>query len=293
MKSMPINLTASLIEKTVFSCTVLILGSLMQGIVAQSAAAQQLPPLPIEFNPDNLINPGRPGGRRRGGGSRGSCQAGLPLSAISYADSRTVQELGVSSVEETVGMLTTQAQPTLWFYLPAAVDDVSTEFIVKGAQEQIVYQGRLSGQTDSEGVISVLLPVNLAVGSAYRWFLTVDCDDTERVSVDGWVARRTTGPDATRTLAQASARNRVALYANYGFLQDAVSELGVLRAGEEGAIEQEWNQLLISLELPELVNARVFSCCEVVNAPEEVSQPEVEEITLAFTSSGSSSEIRS
>ena len=258
--------------KSLLKATALFGVTIFSGAFLSAASAQQLPPLPIEFNPDNLINPGRPGGRRRGGGSRGICQAGLPLTAISYADSRTVQELGVTSTDETVGMLTTQVQPTLWFYVPTALDDVATEFIVKNVQDQVVYEGRLSGETEGTGIIGVPLAAEMAVGTAYRWFLTVDCDETERVTVDGWVERRATGPDATRTLRQASARNRAALYANYGFLQDAVSELAVMRMVEpdDEAISLEWRRLLSALDLPELANVAVLPCCELADASAEV-----------------------
>ncbi len=257
----------SLLKVITLSCAVVLSGSLAGG-----AIAQQLPPLPIEFNPDNLINPGRPGGRRRGGGSRGSCQTRLPLSAIAYADSRMVQTLGVTSLDETVGGLTTQVQPMLWFYVPIAIGEVETEFVVKDAQDRVVYQGWLSGQTDSDGVIGVPLTAQMAVGSAYHWFLTVNCDETERVTVDGWVERRATGPNAMRTLAQASARNRAALYANYGFLQDAVGELAMLRLVEPGdeAIAREWREFLSALDLADLAEATVFDCCEVTNEPVEV-----------------------
>ena len=278
MKSVPTNLSINLLGAVTLACAAVLSGSVFQGAIAQGSAAQQLPSLPIEFNPDNLINPGRPGGRRRGGGSRGGCQAGLPLTAIAYADSRTVQELGVTVTDERVGALTTQVQPMLWFYVPTAIDDVPTEFIVKDVQGQLVYQGRLSGQTESSGVISVPLAAEMAVRSAYQWSLTLDCDETERVTVDGWVERRAIGPDAVRTLSQASARNRTALYANYGFLQDAVSELARLRlmAPEDESIAQSWRQFLTALDLPELAEAVVFPCCDVTNEPVEIPV-EVEE----------------
>ncbi|MGB7484642.1 MAG: DUF928 domain-containing protein, partial [Phormidesmis sp.] len=242
------------------------------GFSPQPAAAQDLPTLPLEFKPNGSPNPGRPGGRRRGGASRGSCQAGIPLTAIAPVQTTQAQELGVTQVVETVGALTTQVQPMLWFYVPGAVGEVTTEFIVKDSSDQVVlYQGRLAGQTVGSGIVGVPLPIEMAPNSAYHWFLTVDCDETERVVVDGWVERRTVGPDASRTLTQATARNRAALYANYGFLQDTLSELALLRQEnvEDEAIAQEWRQLMIMLELPELAEVAVLPCCEVTNEPDE------------------------
>ena len=236
---------------------------LLQSANAQTTNIQALPPLPIEFNPDNLINPGRPGGRRRGGGSRGGCQSELPLSAIAYADSQVVEELGVTRTDETVGGLTAQPRPILWCYLPAPVHETAAELVVQDSQEQVVFQGQLAGETERPGVVGLELEDDLRVGEPYQWFLTIDCDETERVTVNGWVERRAVGPDATRTLAQAMNLNRVALSADYGLGQDVVSELAQLRyfKPEDELIEQAWTQLLVSLELSDLIDEPVLPCC--------------------------------
>ncbi|MEO0647242.1 MAG: DUF928 domain-containing protein [Cyanobacteria bacterium J06650_10] len=224
---------------------------------------QQLPPLPIEFNPDNLINPGRPGGRRRGGGSRGSCQTALPLSAIAYADSRIVEELGVTRTVETVGALTGQPRPILWFYLPAPVQETAAELVIQDSREQVVFQGTLEGETDREGIVGLELENDLPVGEAYQWFLTIDCDQTERVTVNGWVQRQFVGLDAARTLLQATDRNRAALSVRYGFWQDAVTELAKLRYfnPEDESVAQDWLRLLTTLGLEDLSEAAILPCC--------------------------------
>ncbi|NJM96075.1 MAG: DUF928 domain-containing protein [Phormidesmis sp. RL_2_1] len=181
------------------------------------ATAQSLPSLPIQFNPDNLINPGRPGNRRRGGGSRGGCQAEIPLTAISYADSRTVEELGVTRIEETVGTLTTKAQPTLLFYLPQPLsENTTTELIVQDQHRQLLFQGQLMGQTEHSGVVSVPITVDLALNTPYYWALTLNCTDGS-TAVDGWIERRANAPALTRTFNETNPRNRAALYASYGF----------------------------------------------------------------------------
>ena len=227
--------------------------------------AQQLPPLPIEFDPDDLTNPGRPGGRRRGGGSRGGCRADIPLTAIAYADSQTATELGVTRVDETVGGLTTQAQPLLWFYLPEPLDGGSApELVLQNSQEQVVYQGQVAGETSQSGIIGVPLSVSLEPDEAYRWSLTINCDESERTTVSGWLERRSLNEDLSRTLRQANARNRAALYANYGFLQDSLSELAGLRLADpdDEAIAQAWANLLSLLDLPELTEVALLDCCQ-------------------------------
>ncbi|MGD1899854.1 MAG: DUF928 domain-containing protein [Phormidesmis sp.] len=245
--------------------------ALVAGVISQyarpAAAQQQLPPLPIEFSPDNLINPGRPGGRRRGGGSRGNCQAEYPLTAIAYADSRTVEELGVARTDEAVGALTTQDNPILWFYLPAPVQETAAELVLRDSREQVIFQGSLEGDTESSGIVGLELS-DLPLESAYQWFLTIDCDEGERMTVNGWVERQSVGPDAARTLMQASDRNRVSLYASYGFLQDALTQLAQLRYSnpEDEAVAQEWQQFLTRLELPELSDAPILPCCLVAES---------------------------
>ncbi len=242
------------------------------------AAAQQLPPLPVQFNPDKLINPGRPGGRRRGGGSRGDCAVngnpdegnpdeGNPaegdLSAIAYATSQTVRELDVTINQETVGTLTTQAQPTLWFYLPVPLSDqTETNFVVKNEQNVTLYAGQLLGETDRAGIVQVPLGVELAVGTRYQWFLTLNCGG-EPSTVNGWIARQAPNPALSRPFAEASPRNRAALFANQGFLQDAITELAALRLAnpEDEIVEQDWRALLSALGLADLATMPLLDCC--------------------------------
>ena len=238
--------------------------------------AQQLPPLPIEFNPNDLPNPGRPGGRRRGGGSRGGCRADIPLTAIAYAESQTVTELGVDRVDETVGALTTQAQPLLWFYLPEPLNgEDAPELVLQDGQEQVVYQGQVAGETEQSGIIGVPLSVSLEADSAYRWSLTVNCDEGERTTVSGWLERRSLSEDLSRTLNQANSRNRAALYANYGFLHDSLGELASLRLAnpDDAAIARAWANLLSLLDLPELTEVALLDCCQVAAAGDR-SEPE-------------------
>lgn len=270
-----VNTGAAILSTAVVLCT-----SVAQPAVAQPGTTQ-LPPLPIEFNPENIINPGRPGGRRRGGGSRGSCQADIPLTAIAYADSHIVQELGITRTDETVGMTTAFDYPILWFYMPEQLGDIATEFVLKDSQERVLYQGRLVGTTSSPGIVGVFLPVSLQPNDAYRWFLTVDCDNSERVTIDGWVGRGVVDADTERTLQQASDRNRAALSASYGFWQDTVSELAILRYADpdDRHIAQSWEQLVTELGLPELSDIPVLPCCELADASTEITPPQMPEGT--------------
>ncbi len=281
---LPINLP---IQKTILSALSIILLShglpfkLPFNLLIKPAHAETLPTLPIQFNPDTLVNPGRPGGRRRGGGSRGGCQAEIPLTAIAYADSRTVAELGVTRTEETVGMLTAQAQPTLWFYLPTPLlANTPTEFILKDGLNRTLFQTQLSGETAQPGIIGLPVSFDLEVGKAYHWFFTMGCDDTEQTTVDGWIQRRTVDPSLSRTFHQASPHDRAALYASYGFLQDALSELAAMRLAdrengtEDGALAQTWTNFLSALGFTEIAATPVLTCCQVTSTAETTIEPQ-------------------
>lgn len=270
-----------------FACSILLA---VVGSVAIPAKAQELPPMPIQFNPETLRSPGRPGGRRRGGGSRGGCAVGeVPLSAIAYSDSRSSQSLGVDVVSESVGAFTTQAQPLLWFYLPQAIsNETGAELIVKNERDELVYRGRLTGSTDDNGIIGVPMPVEMAPGSAYHWFLSLDCGETSSESVDGWVVRQAAQANVARLLTQAEPRNRAALYANYGYVQDALSELAMLRLADldDREIAAAWVGFLSGLGLEDLTAAPILDCCELAGADAEevdaqdteVEAPEVEAV---------------
>lgn len=246
------------------------------------AMSQTLPPLPIQLNLETEENLGRPGGRRRGGGSRGGCQADIPLTAIAYAESYPVEELGITRTEETVGGLTTQATPKLWFYLPEPLtDDTTAELVVKGALDQVLYQGQVAGETDRSGIIGIPVAVSLETGMDYRWFFTLNCDGGDSSTVSGWLEHRSPNANQIRTLNEANPHNRAALYANYGFLPDALSELAMQRIAnpEDDTAATAWIDFLSALDLSDLTAAPLLECCELASDPP--SEPAPEEIEEA------------
>ena len=270
-----LRLTPAFWIKTLACTTLLVtVGSVV--IPLQPAQAQELPPMPIQFNPETLRSPGRPGGRRRGGGSRGECTVGnVPLSAIAYSETTSGQSLGVEVVSESVGLFTTQAQPLLWFYMPRAISsETGAELIVKDERDELVYRGQLKGSTDDNGIISVPMPVEMALGSAYHWFLALNCGEAASESVDGWVVRQAVDANSARLLTQAEPQNRVALYANYGYVQDALGELAMLRLADldNREIAEDWVEFLSGLGLEDVTAAPILRCCELAGIDAEASE---------------------
>lgn len=83
----------------------------------------------------------------------------------------------VNSIE-TVGGLTIAASPTLWFYVPYALqDDDVVEFVLQDEQHNIVYQTTLNHSQLAKGIMSVSLaqakllskPINYTNG--IFWFI--------------------------------------------------------------------------------------------------------------------------
>lgn len=229
------------------------------------ATAQALPNLPVQINPNALHSLDQYRGRRRA-----ICATDdVPLTALAYA-----------TADETTGSLTTQAQPTLWFYLPTELSEAA--ITIRSTNNQLLYEGRLVGDTEGEGIVSVPLPVELAMGEAYQWVLTFECQDSEQVTVDGWVSRGAIASARRATFEVVGDRNRAALYANAGFLQDALSELATLRLAdkENEELAQDWVSFLSDLGLADLTAAPLLDCCQIADAqnlPAEVEEPEVSE----------------
>jgi hypothetical protein len=254
--------------KLLHSVTALVTVTLLSELLIPPAAtAQPLPDTLAQFSPNRIVNPGRPGGRRRGGGSRGGCLADSVLTALTHGENQSFQTLGVTRTEETVGALTLHEQPTLWFYLPIALNDTSAATLtVKNDQGELLYSGNLVGETNTAGVVGVPLEIALSEGQDYEWFLALDCGEGEQDTVNGWIGRRAADSETIRTLMQAGDRDRADLYTTEGFLQDSLSELATARLNnpQDSAIAQDWTELLTELDLADVAPAPVLDCCQLV-----------------------------
>ena len=207
----------------------------------------------IHYQPPSLPNAGAPGSRRRGGASRtGSCPAvAQPLTAL------------VPTVKDAVWGLTTAANPTLWFYVPYALNATHpAEFALLDDRNQYVYQTTLANaQTDATGIVEVALPstVSLEVGKPYRWALTVNCGADSSVFVIGGI-QRVASPsgisgDAAASLDRASLY-AASFYAENGIWFDALTIVAELRQAKpnDAAIAAEWQSLLQSATLEDVAN---------------------------------------
>ena len=195
--------------------------------------------------PDGI---GAPTGRRDGGASRGNCPDYGDLTAL------------VPITDGTVWGQTTSAQPTLWFYLPAAITaEQPMELALQNAADEMLYMTTVAADVDA-GVIEIALPptVTLPVGEPHYWTLALYCDPaqpTASVFVRGTIERA-----AEPLLAEtAPTLSLAADYASAGIWYDALTVLGQLPAAERQAL---WTTLLEEAGLEAAAAAPIHPCCE-------------------------------
>lgn len=204
--------------------------------------------------PDGI---GAPTGRRDGGASRGNCPDYGDLAAL------------VPVTEGTVWGQTTAAQPTLWFYLPAAIaPEQPMELMVQNADDEVLYMTTLAVDA-AAGNIAIALPetVTLPVGEPHYWTLALYCDPAQPASsvfVSGTIERVAADgvePLLTETVPSLSLAQD---YANAGVWHDALAVLGALQQLEPDNSDGQtlWTALLEQVGLTAAAPAPIQPCCE-------------------------------
>jgi hypothetical protein len=192
----------------------------------------------------------------------------------------------VPAVEKTVGKgkatyvwgQTIAAHPTFWFYIPAATPSLrSVEFVLQDDRDNDVYRAAVA-MPAKPGIIGVRLPSNqppLNLNQNYHWFLktemAVSCDRQNSIvfkdSVEGWVQRVTPTAAIRSQIETATPQQRVDLYAQQGFWYDAIDAIAEqrLQQPQDAALKADWNGLLQSANLGDLVPQPLLSCCKSVS----------------------------
>ncbi|MBE9068308.1 DUF928 domain-containing protein [Leptolyngbya cf. ectocarpi LEGE 11479] len=249
------------------------------------AAANPIGEIAYNYNAPILADRGTPLGRRGAGSRSGSLEddsnlenicmsrsGPSPLIALvpSTQESRSSETPGRVSPKnfESVLSLTTQSKPTFWFYLPARPDDIPLEFVLQIEHEnqtdETVYQTQLSGN-HSAGIMRLTLPEDaptLQLNTRYRWFFSVGCDSGP-VNVSGSIDLVSLDPALQLSLAEATPREQVAIYASNGLWQDAITLLGELYRADSDNISRanDWYSLLESVGLEDIAQQPLIDCC--------------------------------
>ncbi|GAB1544447.1 hypothetical protein NUACC21_71230 [Scytonema sp. NUACC21] len=214
---------------------------------------------------------------REGAGTRGDCPAASKrLTALVPLVSATADRKQASTTTVTTQYvlgLTAAEYPTFWFYVPYAPKNLnSVQFVLLDEKNNSVTKQPIAiALSNTPGIISVSLPKTekpLEIGQYYHWYLLIDCNPQSRsedIAVEGLVQRIALKDDFTRRLVAATPRQRVSLYAQAGIWQDAVTTLGELRRAkrQDGALENDWKDLLESVGLEDISNEAIASCCNL------------------------------
>jgi hypothetical protein len=243
--------------------------------IAQNSAQQSQPKpattSPIQFKRPPLSPRGAPGNRKGGGSRDGDSCSLLEIKERLMAYVPAVEsEPGISHVWG----LTTEASPTLWFYVPYQPKDIKVgeleiwdETDPDPRNYQQTYQGTFK-VTDTPGAIALTLPstVKLEPGKNYHWYLTLNmnCDRVaQAVNVNGWIQRVKLNNNLP--LQQSGDRNQVIMYAENGIWYDAVTLLAQTRSRhpQTEILLTEWQKLLADVGLEEFANKPIVPCCKL------------------------------
>ncbi|MBO3460379.1 DUF928 domain-containing protein [Aetokthonos hydrillicola Thurmond2011] len=183
--------------------------------------------------PDGLGVPGR----RVAGGSRSIQQQCL-----------SPNEHLVAIVPKSNIVLTTQAKPVFFFYVPQT--SATIEFVVQDNDQQVVLAKQIYKSTSKSGIVSIpLTQTSLEAGKQYRWFFSVICNPKERSQdkvVEGGIRRISPDSQLATKLKNASAKELVNIYAEAGIWQDSLGTLAqqlVSHPNDQG-LKTDWKELL-------------------------------------------------
>lgn len=202
-------------------------------------------------------------GRREGGGTRGGDCKFDP------------NELTALIPQTTMGR-TVSANPTFFFYIPAALNKTveialtdEANAVPDNATKQDFYKTTFRAVTQRPGVVSVSLPAtgtssNLEVGKRYRWEMSIQCDSDDRsadIVVSGWIERVDMTSGLKSQLAEASVRDRYSIYAKEGLWYEALTALAEQRrsAPTDSGLASKWTELLNSVELGKIAQQPLVS----------------------------------
>ncbi|MBD2610071.1 DUF928 domain-containing protein [Nostoc punctiforme FACHB-252] len=229
----------------------------------------------LEKEPENRGAPGD----RQGAGTRGDCpNVSKPLTALVPLIPRTLSLKQQTTTDKPLSKfvlgLTTAEYPTFWFYVPYQIKDIDVvKFVVLDENNNsITKEPLLINLSRTPGVISVRVPTTekpLEIGKYYHWYFLIDCksqtssEESEDIAVEGLVQRIEPNPDLVRRLGTATPQERVALYAQAGIWEDALTLLSELRLAKpkDTALASDWQDLLKSVGLEDVASETITQCC--------------------------------
>ncbi|MGK7888833.1 MAG: DUF928 domain-containing protein [Leptolyngbyaceae cyanobacterium] len=187
----------------------------------------------------------------------------------------------VAPVEAGYGGHTTQATPTLWVYVPIALDaNNPITFSLVDADYNPLYEV-FQAIEHEPGILKLSLPedVILEPEQLYRWFFIVNCNDPlgirNALTVEGWVRR--VAPDPLVDMANLEDHDALSVEQRIEWSHQSADNLvwydaltllgdGLLANPDDPQLRQAWSELLgypsVQLtELGDLSSVTLRNCC--------------------------------
>ncbi|MHC5747254.1 MAG: DUF928 domain-containing protein [Nostoc sp.] len=207
--------------------------------------------------------PGEPTGRRRGGGSRGSCK--------SYESLTALVPITKTGNKDLVWGQSASQTPTFWFFVPDKLTPkVPVEFVIQDEADNYVYHTKFNPAETQSGIFS--LPVQptkpLVAGKSYRWTFSIYCDPDKpsaAVYVQGSMTQVAINPSWQQQLAAAKTPlEKASFFAENGVWFDALTSLGENLQNtkdKDPEIASAWIELLKQGDLAQFSTDAIASCC--------------------------------
>ena len=224
-------------------------GFFSQGVHAQTS--EDAPIAPDRRKPEGS----RPGSdsieapmRRKLGGSR---------DLLSNNSCRFDPQELTALIPESLKGATTSASPTLFFAVPSISANTSLEFVLRDANDRLVYEKTVPGLGQA-GILPMALPPNtLSPSQDYHWYLSVICNNRDRaydLVVEGFVQRLALDFNQKQSLDLA---NQIKFYQTRNLWQDQLAFLVELKRDRptDPEVTNLWKQTLKSVNLDEAIAA--------------------------------------
>jgi hypothetical protein len=161
--------------------------------------------------------------RRKPGGSRDE---------IAQNQCRFDSQQLTALIPPSLATASASASPTLFFAVPVIPSHTSLEFVLRNAQDELVYEKTFPGTT-AAGILPIPLPApGLDAQQQYHWYLSVICNPSDRAHdlvVEGLIQRVELDPSIQQKLTQAPPVQKVALYQSHQLWQDEITTLVSLK----------------------------------------------------------------
>ncbi|MFB8796531.1 MAG: DUF928 domain-containing protein [Microcoleus sp.] len=157
---------------------------------------------------------------------------------------KTNQRLTALIPPKTPGY-TTASNPSFWFYIPHAPEDLKKgEFVLLSQDEKTVIYETDFQLPKTSGIVSISLPLSpenaLKEGNYYHWYLRIYCKNSTRsradLVVDGWVNRVAVTAETERLINAAAP----------DIWYDSLTRLGnlLLASPQDEKLKRDWYKLL-------------------------------------------------